>query len=407
MDSTFVRSLYSSLDPNIALFENAGGTQVPDIVMAQAADFYGKLNVQPGYPYQKSMDCLQVLNEAHDAAGRFIGVQTSGRIVLGPSATALNRMMAVALLERFKPGDEIIVTVSDHEANVSPWMYLKRYGIEVKIWNIDPGTFELEVKNLKELITPRTVLVAFPHISNVLGTVNDIVALTSIVHDAGALAYVDGVASVPHVYVDVESTGVDFYVYSLYKTFGPHMAALYVRRELLQSLEGANHFFLNDMIPKKFELGTPNLEGCAAVLGVEEYFSIIQKHEFGNGKGKNNPFPVVMKAVKEYEKGLTARLLEGLAESDRIRIIGFSKDQQPERRVPVVSFTVEGIQPRDAAEKLAERGIAVGCGHFYAYRLVDFLGLMEKGGVLRASLVHYNTLEEADRFLQALFSILD
>lgn len=406
MNSAFIRNYFPSLSPDEILFENAGGTQVPGTVIERTAEFYRKTNVQPGYPYQKSKNSSRILEEAHKTAGRFIGAEDPGTVILGPSATALNRLMGTALRERFKPGDEVIVTVADHEANINPWVYLERFGIKVKIWNIDPETFELNPRDLQDLLTPRTVLAAFPHVSNVLGSVNDITELTKIVHDSGAMAYVDGVASVPHVPVDVASSGVDFFVYSLYKTFGPHMAALYARPEILEFMEGANHFFLQDKIPKKFELGTPNLEGCAAILGVEDYFRRLARNVTGESGSEDNPFLPVMEEIKEHEKTLTDRLLNGLAGDPRIRIIGFSQNGCPDRRVPVVSFCVKDVRPADLAEKLARQGIAAGHGHFYAYRLIEFLGLMEKGGVLRASLVHYNTTEEVDRFLEVLFNII-
>lgn len=405
MDSNIIRQQFSSINNDWILFENAGGTQVPDQVIQRVTDFYRKHNVQPGYSFSKAVECNQMLNEARKFITDWIGASSPDTVAFGPSATDLNRIAAVSLQHKWKKGDEIIVTISDHEANVTPWLYLENFGLKVKFWNINPNTFELQLDELKKLLTAQTVLVAFPHISNILGYENPVEKITKLVHDAGAWVYVDGVASTPHKVVDVQKWGVDFFVFSTYKTFGPHLAALYVKKENFEELKSANHFFLENKIPRKFELGTPNLESFAALLGIKDYFQKV----FGENSNSLNREKMVqtMKKIHEYENKLTKHLLDGLTQNSRIRIIGPSYLSHPEKRVPVVSFDVDGVSPEYIHKNLAEQKIAAGIGHFYAYRLIDYVNLIDKGGVTRASLVHYNTCEEIDIFLQALNKIVD
>ena len=405
MDSNFIRQQFSSLTTDFTYFENAGGTQVPDQVIQKVSDHYRKNYVQPAYSFSKAVECNQIITEARQFISDWIGASSPDLVAFGPSATDLNRIAAVSLHHTWKEGDEIIITNSDHEANVTPWLYLENFGLKVKFWNINPETFELELHELEKLLTSKTVLVAFPHISNILGLENPVAEIAKFVHDAGAWVYVDGVASTPHKVVDVEKWDVDFFVFSTYKTFGPHMAALYVRREIFEKLKSANHFFLENKIPRKFELGTPNMESFAALAGLKEYFEKI--FSCSSGSLNREKLVQIMGKIHDYENGLTRQLLDGLNQNPQIRILGPANPSQLENRVPIFSFDVNGVDPGFIHKNLAEQNIAAGLGHFYAYRIVDYFGLIEKGGVTRASLVHYNTAAEIDNFLKILNETID
>ena len=400
MDLEFVRRQFPALDTDWIFFENAGGTQVPAAVMERAAHLFREGYVQPGYEYPQSERAAETLQQARRFVADWIHAPSPDQIIFGPSATALNRLLAAALAHQWNQGDEILVTVSDHEANVNPWMFLQKYGLRVKFWPINRETCELDLEDLGRLLSERTVLVALPHVSNLLGLENDIPAIARKVHEAGAWIYVDGVASAPHRPVDVSGWDLDFFVFSTYKTFGPHMAALYGKREILLRLPSPNHFFLGNTLPLKFELGTPNLEGAAALLGVRDYFANLAAHHRVSAMEKG--WPGVLKLISDHETVLARRLIGGLQALPKVKIIGSTDPSTGARRVPVVSFAVSGRNPEVLARRLAKEKVAVGWGHFYAYRLVEFLGYLKQGGVLRASLVHYNTLEEIDRFCEAL-----
>ncbi len=403
MDSGFVRTNFPSVTGDWILFENAGGTQAPVSVENRMTEFFRRANVQPGYNYPHSLEATDILQEAHQFVADWINAPSPEQIIFGPSATAINRLMAVALSHYWKEGDEIIVTVSDHEANVNPWVYLEKFGLQVKFWPINRDTFALELDDLKSLLSGRTVLVAFPHVSNLLGFENDVTSITRVAHEAGAWVYVDGVAGTPHKPVDVSAWDADFFVFSTYKTFGPHMAALYGKRQILLQLESPNHFFLPNQLPLKFELGTPNLEGAAALLGVKDYFVALYEHHFGAfPEDPREGFLAAMDLIAEYETELAWYLIDGLQRIPHVKIVGNTDPASGNRRVPVVSFIHEEKSAEEISVELAERNIAIGHGHFYAYRLVEYLGLLQRGGVARASLVHYNTREEIDRFLTAL-----
>ncbi len=314
--------------------------------------------------------------------------------------------MVLSMMGRWQAGDEIIVTISDHEANINPWLFAQKHGLKVKFWNINRDSFELNLEDLESLLSPKTVLVAFPHISNILGIKNDVARITKMAHQAGAWVYVDGVASTPHTVVDVKSWDVDFFVLSTYKIFGPHMAALYCRKDHLEKLETVNHFFLPKDKPKKFELGTSNLEGCAAIIGLKNYMEkVFENEESEKSLSRRDLFIKLMDRINRFEIELAWQLIDGLKQNPDIRIIGPSDKNERVRRVPVVAFTVNGKKHDDIVRELALRKIGLGCSHFYAYRLIDYLGLIDNG-VIRASLVHYNTPEEIDRFLKELFEII-
>jgi|Deesub1362B_J571_1020462.scaffolds.fasta_scaffold03304_1 cysteine desulfurase family protein (TIGR01976 family) len=407
MDLEFIRRQFPALESDWILFENAGGTQVPVQVVRRVEEFFRTANVQPHYRYPHSERATETLEQARQFVAEWIHAPAARQIAFGPSATTLNRLMAQALVRLWREGDEIIVTVSDHEANITPWLYLEEFGLKVKFWPVNRETFRLELEELERLLTERTVLVAFPHISNVLGYENPVAEIARLAHEAEAMVYVDGVASMPHRPVNVQAWDVDFFVFSTYKTFGPHMAAIYGKEDIWLRMPTLNHLFLGNQIPLKFELGTPNLEGAAALLGVRDYLlQIFEHHSLGDSNWPlSQKLYRVMEQINQHEHGLAERLLEGLRELPQILLHGPDRPDPERKRVPVVGFSVQERHPDEIARALVEQKIAVGHGDFYARRIVDFLGF-GRTGILRASLVHYNTVEEIDRFLNALRALL-
>ena len=321
--------------------------------------------------------------------------------MLGSSTTALAQLLARALRPLWQAGDEVVVTDLDHETNVGAWRRLEETGIVVREWRFRRDTATLELEDLEALLSERTRLVAFTHCSNVVGNVHDARAMAQRVRDAGALSCVDGVAFAPHRAVDVRALGVDFYLVSLYKVFGPHVGLLYGRRELLARARGQNHFFVGeDQVPGKLEPGGAAYELVAALPGILEYFAALDRHHGGDGS-----LPAclerVHELVSEHETRLVQPLLSFLDEHPRVSLIG-SPRAAAATRVPTVAFTVEGLDSSVLPPRLEQQRLAARYGHFYAQRAIRGLGLLERNGVVRVSLAHYNTRAEVSRLLDAL-----
>jgi cysteine desulfurase family protein (TIGR01976 family) len=308
------------------------------------------------------------------------------------------------MVQTFNPGDEVIVTNCDHEANIGPWVRMQEKGITVKSWNINPETFRLELDDLDQLMNKNTRLVAFTHVSNILGTINPVKEITRFVHDRGALVCVDGVAYAPHRLVDVKELDVDFYVFSLYKVYGPHYALLYGKQELFEKLPGINHFFI-DEVPYKLQPGNVNYELSYGLLGIADYFlALAGKMEVMEGTMRQK-IESVFQAIKDHEEILSEKVLDFLSSKENVQIIG-EKSTDKNIRVPTVSFVVRGKKSSDITLETDKEKIAIRYGDFYARRLIESLGLMEQDGVVRISLVHYNTFEEVDNLIHVLDRIL-
>jgi selenocysteine lyase/cysteine desulfurase len=287
-----------------------------------------------------------------------------------------------------------------HEANVGPWVRLERVGVRVRWWEVDPSSYDSPIEALERLLSERTALVAFPHVSNLLGGIADVEAITQLAHAAGARVVVDGVAYAPHRAMDVTTWGVDWYAFSTYKVYGPHMATLWGTRSAMAALEGPNHFFVAaDDVPYKLELGGVNHEGCAGLLGVRDYLAFLAGTDAPDQldrKGVEKAFDV----MTACELPVQARLIEYLGSRPEVRIIG--PHHAGESRVGTLSFVHHSKSSREIAEVVDRSGIAIRNGHMYAYRLCEALGLDPADGVVRVSLTHYNTVEEIDRLIAIL-----
>ena len=407
LDMEYVRGLFPGLD-DWAYFENAGGSMVPATVLARVHDHMTASRVQPG------------TGAAFPASGRAAGAhelaQTSmaamlnadpDEIIIGGSTTINVYVLANALKPWFAPGDEIIVTNLDHEANSGAWRRLAEAGVTVREWRVDPDSCELEIEELDALLNGRTRLVCFTHCSNITGSIHDVAAIVARIHHAGALACVDAVAYAPHGRLDVKALDVDFYACSLYKLYGPHLALLYGKREHLLAARGQNHFFKSEGdIPAKLTLGGPNHDLLAGVGGIIDYFDAVHAHHFpGSNADLRTRLGDVFALFAAQEARLAEPFADFLLSKPNLRIIGRATGDRT-LRAPTFSFVVEGRDSREIQSKMLDCKVAIGAGDFYAARLIDALGLRAQGGVVRCSMVHYNTTEEVDRLIAGLDAII-
>lgn len=394
--SAEVRARFPALADGFAFLENAGGSQLPDTVIEATRAYQIGNFVQTGAGYPKSQTATAVVKEAHVFAEELVNAGSAGKVALGPSTTILVAMVANAYAADWKPGDEVVVAATNHEANAGPWARLERAGAVVRHWPIDPTTFRCEPEALAGLLNERTRIVALPHASNIVGQVEDVRRVVEMAHAVGAKVFADGVAYAPHRTVDVAALGVDWYVLSLYKTFAPHMAVLFGRHEAFAELVGPNHFFIpEDAVPYRWEPGDANHEGCAGFLGLRPYLAFLAGHDDYRGR---TTIEAAWAEMSRLEAAPFARLVEGLRELG-VRFVG--PGEARDDTLGTVSFLMD--EPSDVVSARVngpERGLRH--GHMYAVRLLDGLGIPREPGVVRASLAHYNTVEEVEGLLAAL-----
>ena len=386
-------------------FDNPGGTQVAREVIEAVTDYYLHHNANHGGAFATSARSDAILHEAHAAMADFLGAASPDEIVFGPNMTTLTFGVSRAIGRTLKPGDEIVVTHLDHDANIAPWLAMQERGVVVKWADVNTGDCTLDMGSLEAAITERTKVVAAGYASNAVGTINDVKTIVSMAHAAGAWAYVDAVQYAPHGPIDVTELDCDFLACSAYKFFGPHVGALYGKYDLLDRLPAYKVRPAGDLPPDKFETGTQNHEGIAGTLGALRYFEWLggQTREGDGEKGsRRERLHAAMAAIKEYEKGLSRALIEGFASIDGVKVWGITDPDRLDRRVPTVSFTMQGKSPRAIAEYLARHGINVWDGNYYALAIMERLDLQKSGGMVRVGAAHYNTPDEVARLIQAL-----
>jgi cysteine desulfurase family protein (TIGR01976 family) len=407
-----VRRHFPALAGDTAFLENAGGSQVPDFVMDRMRAFMEGRFVQTGASYRLSQEAAADFAQAHAFAETFVGASEPNSVALGPSTSQMLRMLADCLLESFNPGDEIVVAESGHEANIGPWVRLERFGLRVRFWELNQDSWRCELSDLEALLGPRTRIVALPHVSNLIGAVEDVREVVELAHSAGARVVVDGVAFAPHRAIAVGSWGVDWYALSWYKVFGPHIATLYGRPDAWATLTGPNHFFVpRSSFPYKFELGCQSYEACAGLLGVGEYLrflSALGTDEVPTFEPAIAPsrseIESAFEAIAELERRPTERLLGYLRDQAGVTLCG--PTQAGAGRVGTVSFVSSRVPNAAIVAATDAANIGIRSGHMYAYRLCEALGLDPQEGVVRISLAHYNTLEEVDRLISILDTVL-
>ncbi len=401
LDIDFVRRQFPAPVWEWAFFENAGGSFVPQSVIDRVCAYMTETQVQPGASFRPSALAAERMAEGQRRIAEMINAETD-EVIIGPSTTANIYVLARALLPMFEDGGELIVTNLDHAANSDPWRRLAGDGVAVREWRVDPGTAELAVEDLEDLLNDNTRLVCFPHCSNIAGGINDVAAITAKAHQAGALVCVDGVAYAPHRALDVKALDVDFYAFSLYKMYGPHLGLLYGKRQELLAAKAQNHFFIGeDEIPLKLNPGGPNHELCAAMAGVADYFEALDGHHFGESNlALGQRTKRVFELFAAHEQRLGERFLDFLTAKPGIRLIG--RPGTAAERAPTFSFVVEGRRSADIPPLLEDARVAIRNGNFYAFRLIEDLGIDPDDGVVRASMVHYNSVEEVERLIEAL-----
>jgi cysteine desulfurase family protein (TIGR01976 family) len=381
-------------------FDSPAGTQVPVSVADRMRDVLLRANANLGGCFETSIVAGAIVAEARTAIADFLNAPAADEIVFGQNMTSIAFHVARSLGRLFEPGDEIILTRIEHDANVAPWLALARdHGLVVRWIDLDPERHELKLEELPELLTSRTRLVCVGYASNVLGTVTNVRAVAELAREAGALVFVDAVHYAPHGLIDVQALGCDMLACSPYKFFGPHQGALWARRSLLERMEPYKVRPAPPAPPDRFELGTQSHEGLAGVTAAVDYLATLGADA---GAARRTRLEAAMGAVRAYEVGLTEHLVDGLARLPGLRIHGIADRERFERRVPTVSFTLAGRSPEQLARALGERGVFTWHGHSYALEPIRALGLLESGGVLRVGLVHYNTHEEIERFLGIL-----
>lgn len=387
--------------PPFAFMDNAGGAQVPDTVLDHMRRHFLERDVYHAGSYRHALQARQFLVDIRERMAEYMGASSPDEIVFGLNATTLLGMFATALRRTLKPGDEIISTRLEHEANVTPWLRLRPEGVVVHFWNPRAPEGRLEPSDLETLLCDRTRLVAVTGASNILGAVTDIARVAKLVHNRGAILLVDAVHYAQHRRIHFGRDGMDAVFCSGYKWFGAHIGFAACTRSLLDKLQSLNHFFLENKL--KFELGMQNSEGLAATHGVLVYLSDLAGEL---GMSGESPYDGLFDAIAAYERSLSEHLVGGLKQIERVHIYGITEPNAFAMRTPTVAMTVDGLSPGVVARQLGERGLGVIHGHMYAPRVIEWLGLAESGGVVRISLCHYNTITEIDRLLEALKDIV-
>lgn len=403
----FIRSQFPALDKDWTFFDNAGGSQTLQSVADRISDYLLTTNVQLGASYAVSEESGSRVKQGFDFGVDLINAKSRSEVIFGSSTTMLLQQLSKSLVQTFEAGDEVIVTDVDHEANIGPWLEMEKAGIIVKIWEVNTDTFELEIEQLKKLITKRTKLLAVTHASNILGTIMPIKELARIMHEANAMICVDAVAFAPHRLIDVQDLDVDFYVFSFYKVYGPHYSMLYGKHEILAELPGINHFFIGkEEVPYKLQPGNANFELSYGYLGLKDYIEATYHTHFPNQECTFREKAIAVYGLfAKHEEELSKRLLEYLNSKSNVKIIG-STDWDQNTRVPTVAFTVEGVKSSEIPIKVDEYKIGIRYGDFYARRLIESLNLLENDGIIRVSMVHYNSLSEVDQLIQVLDQVI-
>jgi len=406
LDLEFVRAQFPAFsEPSLkdfAHFENAGGSYACRQVIDWLERYYRQTKVQPYYDFPASRRAGEQMDAAKQRMAAWLNIATD-ELHFGPSTSQNSYVIAQALRQELSPGDEVIVTNQDHEANVGAWARLEDAGITVREWKVDPDTAELHPMDLEALLSEKTRAVAFTHCSNIVGSINPVREITDLIHEVDAWAIVDGVSFCPHGMPDIPALGADIYFFSLYKVYGPHLGAMYLSRKLNAELPYQGHFFNAGIPGARFTPAGPDHAQIASVNGVMDYMEAIAGHHGHAGKPSLAQAEAVRTLFRDQETELLQPLLDFLVDHPKIHMIG--KDRAP-ARAPTVAFTAEGWRSGELAARLAQAGLGVGVGHFYAYRLVEALGIDTEDGVVRTSFVHYTRPEEISRLIEALDTLL-
>jgi cysteine desulfurase family protein (TIGR01976 family) len=428
MSQVFDLSSYRHFFPSLALdvhgkqaiyFDNPGGTQVAQQVIEAMVSYFREANANTHGAFLTSHRTDQVIAAARSAMADFLHAASPYEIVFGPNMTTLTFAFSRAIGKTLQPGDEIVVTILDHDANVAPWLALQERGVVIRTVDVHVENVTLDMEDMHAKISERTRVVAVGYASNAVGTINDVATIIRWAHEVGALAWIDAVQFAPHGPIDVQALDADFLVCSSYKFFGPHLGILYGKAEHLERFPAYKVRPASNSVPDRWETGTQNHEGLAGLVGVIDYLAMIGREQSiqysemsgtdagrSSYQGRQRELKIAMQAMMDYERGLSGQLLAGLREIKGLQVYGITNPQQLTSRVPTIACNVEGHSPRELAEHLASQGIFAWDGNYYALGIMERLELEAKGGALRLGMAHYNTLNEIDRVLDCLEQVL-
>lgn len=410
-DLESVRRSFPALRSGAVYFDGPGGTQICQPAIDRMNQYLVETNANHGGAFATSQASDATIEAARLAMADFFNAKESEEIVFGPNMTSLTLAISRSLAQTLSASDEIVVTRLDHDANIAPWHHAARTaGCQLRTIDFDVEDCTLDLRGLKGALNDNTALVAVGLASNAVGTINPVAEIIESAKQVGALTYVDAVQYAPHRAIDVQALDCDFLVASAYKFFGPHVGVLHGKRDRLEALPAFKVRPAPDQPPGKFETGTQNHEGIAGVLGAVEYLAELGRSQGapflsqleGQYSGRRLDLKAALALIEQYEAGLTRALLEGLESLPGIRIYGLTERDRLPLRVPTVSFRVEGIEPARVASRLGEVGIYLWHGNFYALAVTERLGVEEEGGLIRVGLVHYNSHQEIDRFLDGM-----
>ncbi|HPH94975.1 MAG TPA: cysteine desulfurase-like protein [Anaerolineaceae bacterium] len=411
LDLHQIRAQFPALESPTVFLDNPGGTQIARQSLERIQSYLVNTNANHGGAFETSRQSDILAETAHAAMADFLNASRPEEIIFGPNMTTLTFSMSRALARTFNPGDTLVVTRLDHDANISPWLLAAEdRGCKIRWVDFNPEDCTLNLNDLEAALEEKPRLVAVGYASNATGTINPVRTITRMAHEAGALVYVDAVQYAAHGPIDVQNIGCDFLACSSYKFFGPHMGILYGRYDLLEELRAYKVRPAPALPPGKFETGTGNFEGMAGVLGALEYFEWLGV-TFGQEQaealsssyhGRKLIFKQAMKALRAYEFELNRAILQALEEIPGLTLYGIKDPLNLESRLATFSFTIRGLAPRQITEHAGRQGINLWDGNYYALAVTERLGLEGKGGMVRIGAVHYNTLEEINRFKQML-----
>ncbi len=428
LDLPWVRSQFPSLSQKVnghpaAFLDGPGGTQVPQRVIAAISDYLCTSNANTCGVYATSRRTDQMIAGARAAMADFLGCD-SDEVVFGPNMTSLTFAMSSAIGRELRPGDEIVLTHLDHDANISPWRALEERGVKIQFADIHEEDCTLDMEDLARKITSRTKIVAAAYASNAVGSINAARAIVRLAHQAGAMAYIDAVHYAPHGPIDVRELDCDFLVCSTYKFFGPHVGVLYGKREHLERLQPYKVRANTNAVPQRWEWGTLNHECIAGITACIDYLADLGRQTSvridtvpehiapdalvrGGRVGapaptRHDSLQLAYRAIRSHERTLMERMLCGLREISGLRLYGINDLARLDSRCPTFAVRIDGNTPLEVATRLGERGIFTWDGNYYAINLTERLGVEKDGGFLRIGLVHYNTAEEVDRALESL-----
>ena len=402
LDIDFVKAQFPAfkdpLSSKWSFFENAGGSYVPHNVIKHLNNFMTSTKVQPYAEFDTSAIAGNNMDKATELFAEMINARKD-EIIIGASTTMNMYVLSNAMKHFIKPGDEVIVTNQDHEANIGAWRRLESYGAVIKEWKINTENAELEIEDLKALLTNKTKIVAVTHCSNIVGSINNLQSIAKLVHEYNAFLVGDGVSYAPHGLPNVKDLDVDFYTFSLYKTYGPHLGLLYGKKEILNQLPNQNHEFLEGDVPYTLNPGGPNHEELSCLVGIYEYFNNLYNHHFPD---ENNTLRKKIEKINElisnHEEQIANPLLEYLNSRNDIKLIGKKKIEN-KNRAPTIAFTFVNQSSKKISDQLVKNGIATRNDNFYAWRCLKALGIDVDDGVVRTSMVHYNTHEDVEKLI--------